>query len=141
MKWLVFVVSALFVTGCGGSGALLPNSRASVTVWSSAVSDLEIIVSPKSGDAGVIDACDLNSDGFGCNRYFKGDEINYRFDTSSESSSSPFFVYLKNTSPSPVRYRFQVLLNEEEKVYFTDTAPAHSTIRIARIFRYSADDI
>ena len=141
MKWLLPICALATLSGYGGAASLVPNARAAVLLQSGSMTDLELIVSPLATSADSPDACTYDSDGFGCSRDFRLDQDEYRFNTSSDSSKYPFYVYVVNYSAKPVRYTLRITLNGEEKVYFSDYADPNMTTKVARIFRHSAEDL
>lgn len=132
-------VATGFLVGCGGLGALLgQNADAIVTVNSANANSLDLIIAAAEGTENDPTACTVNSDGFGCTRTVNSSSLSYQFRTNEVSAASPYNIYIKNLSNTPVTETLIIQIDGRTIINKTNTVPANQTFLAAKIFRDSA---
>lgn len=140
LSLLSLLLGSLLLAGCGGgaSQVLGQNSHAQVLIDSRDIADLDLIIAPRQGAPGSADACSQDAIGFGCTRRLGSTSTMLEFDTRSEASANPYFVYVRNRSASAQRVYLEIRIDNEVKYTLDVDVYAGETLQVARIFRNNA---
>jgi hypothetical protein len=135
-------VATTLLSGCTGAAnaRLGTNSRAELRLNSPNARDLILIVAPKFGQADAPDACTNTKTNFGCTQSLAPNRNTIRFTTNSEASASPFYVYVRNTSPNARTAQLEIFMDGKRDVNIVLDLSGNETRGVARIFRNNADD-
>lgn len=140
MRWSLFalLLIAVLTAGCGGQKIFGSNSNVTIYVSQVPQNDIELIVAPLQGRVSDTDACNADSDGFGCTRDINDVFITYRFQTSSDSSSDPFYVYVNNFGDEPRNTTIDIRVDNDTEVAESLLIPPKTSIFVAKIYRNNA---
>lgn len=137
---MFFIATCALLAGCGGS-FFTSNTNVALYVNNSPSQNIELIVAPTQGRETDNNACTAVSNGFGCTREISDIVITYRFSTTSQSSTDPFYVYLKNKGDTTLNTAIDVRMDDKQKFVQSVSLPPKTTVFVAKIFRTSAQNM
>lgn len=133
---LLLVVAAI---GCGGSSNSNNGRRIELVLRSSAIDDLELVVSPDRGSVNSSNACREDDENFGCNVSRIGDEIRITFRSDNDADNDPFYVYVRNFSGSRRTFDFRSYVDGRTDAGGTTEVFGNEDLLIARVFSDSVE--
>lgn len=138
---LMFAVSALAMTGCGGTGSTIlgENSDVVAMIQGESVPLVEMTISPNSGAVNDPDACTVEQSGFGCMGAENATTKQISFTTTSDASDNPYLLYLESSALLPVEVRLRIQLDGGTQIDEMVEVPAGGATVYVRIFRNNAE--
>lgn len=127
----------VLTAGCGGA-SLTTNARAIVVLTSRSLDDLELVVTAPDAVIGTDGNCREGRLDFGCRQNFFIDATEYRFESQSRASRSPYGVYVRNRGTESRVGNLEVQISDRVARYAFSLAPGEAR-RMIEIRRFSAE--
>ncbi len=136
-------VAAASLTGCGGTASTVLGENEAVVamIQGTGVAGVEMTISPNEGAVDHPDGCTVDDPGFGCTGSENANTKQINFETNSDASDTPYYLYLDNNTLAAIDVELTVMMNGDEEVSEMVTVPVGGATVYAHIFRNNAEAI